>query len=444
MMMLGFLDLNKDILSYLKEMESRKDNFANFTYSESIISLKYLNTKHHYVNDLEFLKKIDTSLPFPTPYKLLFYTLYNSYLLTYDELYGFINFLYKENKYKFFDSYTIEKYLIEEMFIFKYGEMSRIFCSRGVLPFESFIFRSFDRETPRVDFMEKLYLLNNFLINSDDDGTFEQYYSTHLKKSVYKDDGTIDLTMFKNSPYISNLIDNFSTDTAGSMTNNVKKSTIKKLEKLSKEEYLNVLRFNSNSCKKPEELDIILEIISNKENDKKDKKFPENIDSLVKVFISKIISNDEISILNLFSFLRNIFNESIIDQGKNIFVNNLSTKIAEIIVKEKENLTHLQILILSLALVEENFWVRTGDRIDALIILLELLEKDTIGTARILEYIVFYYDKQPPTVTQWKNITKEIVSIVPAVALDLINDTDRKRYYTLADTIKQWYKNELI
>lgn len=421
-----FINLDTEVQDYLIRMNNRTDNIYEM---KSYVSSKKLKSKvininldnywNNFYNDLDFVKEID-SFDLSTSQKLLFYIFYNPIFISKEELF---NFLQKTN-YNSVDLRSMkgrgfDRIIIKDLLQFKGCSLS---SNNTEIHTAMFLYKNKGKET-----IENIIHLNDFLTNADDNETYNQYYFSHNKIEVFNHSNSfLNFEIFKdykNSSFILNILQTFNNNTVGSMSDYVNRDTIEKLKTIPKSLYVKLLK-NNNECKTIKSLISIIDVI---EKEGKNRKNSENVEILLRIIFDKILHTDKIGIYTNLGMIRD-FHLHMID---NEIYNSLYTEITDMIVEEKDNLSILEILSLLLAISSNNnkgskFWIRTGTNIDCFSLLIDLAKKDLIGTAKILEYLALEYKKQPPTITQWKKIiSDDLLSAIPYLAIDLVNNTDK-------------------
>lgn len=428
-------DLDNEVLDYLKEMHERPDNIhMEDTAISSLIGRKKVDIfdlrenidKAYCYNDLELLKKIDNSLPFPTPYKLFFYVFYNPYILAYDEFFNFVKTLQEDygdsplfyNNYKTFDFWKGADFSFEEMIRYKYEDS---FATVGNSLFKISEVRDFlYGEESKIDYLNTVFFIDNFLNSAKNNETYTEYYEKFPEPNgVFKEDGTVDFNLFYSTKVSYTLHRKIKNER---IWKNINGEILDRLKSITKYSYMQLFCNTISFGETLEALNYVVDIHS-KKKEKND--LNEEINTLIKLILNKTEDNNKNS--NMFKVIKNI--ERIMERyvyfygKKNVVSIKILKDLVKVLVENKDKLSIYELLSLVLALQKENIYTKDGNIVDAAVLLFDLMKEDIVGTAKLIEYIILFSDKELPTISQWKEVRKNnFFNSNPSFVLDFITD----------------------
>lgn len=422
-----------DINNSLREYVDKWSNSSENTY-------RYYTYEYYYVyDDIRLLKRID-NMKLSDVHKLVFYLLFDSNICTEAELVKFLNrysISYIKNE---INGYYMLKQMIIKLLEWKTGNKDFSIGSY-TSSFYNTVFEMLSRPNPKTETLKSLYLTNIFLTNANNEETFEEYYANNIPETIVKNDGTMDLSLFKNSGYINKLLPIFLNGYAGAMGETVNKGVTNKLMTIPKETYLKLLELPANKCKTIQALETVLETVNNEE---RVRNFNKNINILLEIIFEKIIEDTSSDIRSMLAPIYSMFKYSIYAK-ENVLLDNITTEITDLIVENKDELYCSEVIAILLAFYDRKFWVRTGKELDTLSLLLSLCKEDVKGTVKLLQYLAFTNELEPPTITQWKSVSgSDLFEIQPSFAIILINNTEKTRVNENLFPIRNAYKKGWI
>lgn len=448
-----FDNLDAEVIKKLKKMDI-------YAAIKEMKENKYTNRDNLLFNDIEVLEKID-SMDISPEFKAALYVSYNPYLLTMEQWNEYITYFMDKNSNRpFYSLYkknvknvrvlnTINSiyYFNNDILSFLYKDT--IFTKKNKLPeeayrvneshfddylltqtyhFRRFIEYMLSFPNPKVELVNRLYLVDNFLTNADDNETYQDYYKKHPEiNSIFKEDGTIDLMKFKNdSAYIFQLWEVFDKNRAGAMGENVNKGVTKKLETISKAVYLRLIETNI-TCKNLPVLNDLLKSINLSFTSDIRTTF-ENMDILIKIVFEKIGKEENVKINRILPLLDKMNVLNFVNDFNNSILNENTTIIVDKVLENKDILTLNETIALYLAILDKEIWNTRGNAAASITLLSELVQKDIKKTCELLEYIELHYNIVPVKMKNWKNAdVSEILSAKPEDILEKLNDTEKTR-----------------
>lgn len=413
------------LYDYLMEIAKRPDNRTLYGNIKIQSIFRNKDTSYYIWNDLDLLKEID-SFNLTSTEKLFFYFSYEPYITTKEELYNqivnsssFIKNLNIDNPYIL--DYKVKNILYK---IIKKKLKYKIKIGYSSLDVE--ILKFFSYKKAKIERIEKLYLVNTFLNNAEDNETYQEYYKKHPEiTGVFKEDGTIDFSLFVKTPYIKKLVKIFVSGFYGTMGENIQKGVNKKLEEIPKETYIKLIE---QAGLKSGTLKNLNSILQNIQKPTKNRTFDKNAELISRVILEKMIANDNINVFEFYEFLNET---SKLTYNESLYIDNISTKIVDIIIENKDKLSLSDAISLFCAIKYPKQWVRTGSYFDCLNFLLNSLEKDCRGTAVLISYVELFYEKEQPSMSEWKQIiSDDLVNVVPHVALSIVAKSNKDYNYS--------------
>lgn len=432
-------DINNSLQEYVAKWSNSSENTENYYvekyYYRNIKIIKIDPWDLIYVyDDIELLKRID-NMKLSDVHKLLFYLLFDSNICTEAELVKFLN-RYSISDIKNIHRYNIFNQMIIELLEWKTGKNNFSIRSH-TSSFYNTVFEILSCPKPKTETLKSLYLTNIFLTNANNEETFEEYYANNIPETIIKNDGTMDLSLFKNSGYINKLLPIFLNGYAGAMGETVNKGVTNKLMTIPKETYLKLLELPANKCKTIQALETV-------NNEERVRNFNKNINILLEIIFEKIIEDTSSDIRSMLAPIYSMFNYSIYGK-ENVLLDKITTEITDLIVENKDELYCSEVIAILLTFYDRKFWVRTGKELDTLSLLLSLCKEDVKGTVKLLQYLAFTNELEPPTITQWKSVSgSDLFEIQPSLAIILINNTEKTRVNGNLSPIRNAYKKGWI
>lgn len=424
--------LDKRIASKLQSIDGRSDNFIDSGVGLHPIRLVknpyYMNMDVrflHYINDLRTLRKIDET-DLSTPKKLLFYYYYlNGF--SFEEMYEIVDDFTVDTKHADLSHHNhseFETHLLQKLGVPNSENVGKEF-REGILG----ILTAFP---PKPKKLARLIHLNHFMNNADDGESFAQFH-----KDVDVDE--VDYSLVHDYPYTKQIVQSFTYSTAGSMGEGISKRVVEQLEQLNKDEFSKLLQV-AMPIKSTESLrrvldDGVVRTRSPKENS--------NIvfNQLCKKLGVANFSNSEDlmgEILRILYESKSSYLNSSLSIGEKTVLNTLRTQIVHKAENELDTVSLRTTLALYIAFLNTKFWIDTRDEVSALFLLNELLDKDFMGTMRLIEHVVLESPITRPTLKQWKQIKEqELFTTVPNLAFTIVGVTDSDKEFDKYGQMKE-------
>lgn len=427
-------ELSPEVERLLHEISERRDNYRpkdpdSYYHAEGMILKEQIVKLHNkdtmYLDDLKALRKID-SMKIPSSDKILTYFYYIPSLVTLEEA-GEILEAYKElegieNPYRvsFYYSTLIINRLKWDILTLR-GLSDHLRDEREYLYlFDSLYYRPEDKET-----VDLLYKLNKFLEEAGAEESYNDFYEGS-DETVFGDDGLPDLSKFLEYTHTSTLLKTFIESFVGAMGEGVNKGVTEKLKTVSKEDYLKVL--DMNKLIKGETLMVVEELLEKVRNPVDViRPLRENLNIFYSILMKKAVESRRFDFVQFMPVITKEFEYKDWLDNPSVHSNLLEdeTILTNIFLENKKDLSIAQLVAVKYAFENPVIWVRTGSTDARKSLFFRLFRGSPVGMAKMMEYMVFEYDKQAPTMTQWKNTVDEgtgLFDLSPPLTMDLIND----------------------
>lgn len=160
----------------------------------------------------------------------------------------------------------------------------------------------------------------------------------------------------------------------------------------------------------------------------------DNVKILIKLIIEKTLKNENLIVAELVPLYSELSGEKNVVFYENSKIDEISTVLIDKILENKENLSLLELISLSQAVMNTSFWI-TNDpekddpekvKIENLELLNKLINKNILGFSKILEYLLIEYKKYPPNMENWNKVIlkEDLLNVSPSVLILLIEKDD--------------------